>query len=145
MEKVVYQEKFVDVERVKEVPLYNEKVVTVEKIVEVPIEVVKIQEVIKEVEKIVYQNNGGGGGAESDCDCLTGVRFLNVWNQIFQLSGPVGTECLTEEEFVNTISRSLKKNCNNLSDDPRSDVRSTMDSTMLHSMSTATGFPAEKK
>jgi len=48
--------------------------------VEVPIEVVKIQEVIKEVEKIVYQQVGG---AESDCDCLTGVRFLTVWNKLF--------------------------------------------------------------
>ena len=77
----------------------------VERIVEVPIEVIKIQEVIKEVEKIVYQGGGGGRGAgggaggmsDEDCDCLTGARFLAVWNKLFKLSGPSTEECITED------------------------------------------------
>ena len=42
--------------------MVTERVVEVEKKVEVPVEVIKIQEVVKEVEKIVYQGGKGGGG-----------------------------------------------------------------------------------
>lgn len=49
------------------------------------VEVEKIVEIIKEVEKIVQV--GGGGGNDSDCDCLTGARFIDVWNRIFQIQG----------------------------------------------------------
>ena len=59
------------------IPVQTETVVIVDTRVEITIEVIKIVEVIKEVEKIVYQ---GGGGAASDCDCLTGARFLKIWN-----------------------------------------------------------------
>ena len=64
------------------------------------------KEIIKEVEKIVYQGGGGGRGAggggaggmsDEDCDCLTGARFLAVWNKLFKLSGPSTEECITED------------------------------------------------
>ena len=53
----------------------------VEKPVEVPIEVIKIQEVEKIVykDRIIYK--------EDECDCLTGERFQQVWNQMFYLHG----------------------------------------------------------
>ena len=116
--------------------MIQERVVKVERIVEVPIEVIKIQEVIKEVEKIVYQG-GGGGGAESDCDCLTGTRLINVWNKIFKLSGPGSEECITEDQFVSMIAKSFKKNCAALE---TSDARGTLDSNDLQRMSNSTAF-----
>lgn len=97
VEKIVYKDRFVEIEKIKEIPMITERIVTVKQIVEVPIEIIKIQEVIKEVERIVYQNGGGGGGADSDCDCLTSERLLGIWNGLFKLSGPTSTECLTEE------------------------------------------------
>ena len=39
-----------------------EKIVKVQQIKEVPVEVIKIQEIIKEVEKIVYMDSKGKGG-----------------------------------------------------------------------------------
>jgi len=47
------------------------------------VEVEKIVEVIKEVEKIVQV----GGGHEATDDCLSGARFIDVWNRIFQIQG----------------------------------------------------------
>lgn len=92
--------------------MIEEKVIKIETIKEIPIEVIKIQEVIKEVTKIVYQNNGGGGAAEdSDCGCLTGDRLQTVWNKLFKLSGPSSDTCITEEEFVGMIAKSFSKNC----------------------------------
>jgi hypothetical protein len=115
----------------------------------VPIEVIKVQEIIKEVEKIVYINQGGKamsagggmgmgmGGLDSDCDCLTGARFLTVWNKLFKLSGAGSDECLTEEQFVNVISKSFKKNLAALE---ITDARTTVDSTDLARMSNTSAF-----
>ena len=142
VEKIVYKDKFVEVERVREVPMIQEKVVKVERIVEVPIEVIKIQEVIKEVEKIVYQGGGGGGGgamSDDDCGCLTGERFLSVWNKLFKLSGPSTNECITEEQFISLISKSFNKNLNALGG-PDSAGRNTIDSNDQMRMSNSTNF-----
>jgi hypothetical protein len=48
------------------------------------VEVEKIVEIIKEVEKIVQV---GGGGHEAEDNCLSGARFIDVWNRIFQIQG----------------------------------------------------------
>jgi hypothetical protein len=40
--------------------------------------------VIREVEKVIYQ----GGGGEEDCNCLTGARLIDIWNNLFRISGP---------------------------------------------------------
>ena len=129
--------------------MYNDRIVQVEKIVEVPIEVIKVQEIIKEVDKIVYMNGGGGsggkaggggagmGGMDSDCDCLTGQRFLAVWNKLFKLSGTGSEECLTEEHFVNMIAKSFRKNLSALE---ITDGRTTVDSQDLQRMSNSTAF-----
>ena len=53
------------------------------------VEVEKIVEVIKIVEKIITRE-------EEDCDCLTGLRFVDVWNKIFHIKGMASGECLTE-------------------------------------------------
>ena len=147
VERIVYKDKFVEIDRVREVPMIQEKVVKVERIVEVPIEVIKIQEVIKEVEKIVYQGGGGGRGAgggaggmsDEDCDCLTGARFLAVWNKLFKLSGPSTEECITEDQFISLISKSFNKNLNALGG-PDSAGRNTIDSNDQMRMSNSTNF-----
>jgi len=75
----------------------------VEKIVEKPIEVIKvvevekIVEVIKIVEKIITRE-------EENCDCLTGMRFVDVWNNIFNIKGMASGECLTAPEFVTLLT-----------------------------------------
>lgn len=140
VERIVYKDKFVEIDRVREVPMIQEKIVKIERIVEVPIEVIKIQEVIKEVEKIVYQGGGGGGGGMSDdCDCLTGARFLSVWNKLFKLSGPSTEECITEEQFISMISKSFNKNLSALGG-PDSAGRNTIDSNDQMRMSGSTNF-----
>lgn len=90
--------KYVEVEKIVEKLVESTKVVEVEKIVEV----------IKEVEKIVQI--GGGKAAEEDCDCLTGVRFIDIWNKIFQIKGMASADCLTESQFLDLISKSLMSN-----------------------------------
>ena len=145
MERIVYKDKFVEIDRVREVPMIQEKIIKVERIVEVPIEVIKIQEVIKEVEKIVYLGGGGGRGAggggmsDEDCDCLTGARFLAVWNKLFKLSGPSTEECITEEQFISLISKSFNKNLMALGG-PDSAGRNTIDSNDQMRMSSSTNF-----
>ena len=130
-EKIVYQDKFVEVERIVEKPMIEEKVIKIETIKEVPIEVIKIQEVIKEVTKIVYESKGGagGGGEDSDCGCLTGDRLQVVWNKLFKLSGPSSDTCITEEEFVGMVAKSFSKNCGAL----MPDLRLSTDSMMTNS------------
>lgn len=74
-----------------------------------PIEVIKIQEVekivevIKEVEKIIVKE-------EENCDCLTGVRFINAWNKLFKINGNVGSDCISEKQFISIIQNSLNTN-----------------------------------
>lgn len=137
VERIVYRDKYVEIDRVREVPMIQEKIIKVERIVEVPIEVIKIQEVIKEVERIVYQ--GGGGMSDEDCTCLTGARFLAVWNKLFKLSGPSTDECITEEQFISLISKSFNKNLNALGG-PDSAGRNTIDSNDQMRMSNSTNF-----
>ena len=57
----------------------------------------KIVEIIKEIK-------------EEDCNCLTGVKFINVWNKLFHIEGNGGTECMTEDEFVGLISKNFVRN-----------------------------------
>ena len=96
---LVNNEKIVHVDRIVEVPMETVKFKEVEKIVERPVEVVKvvevekIVEVVKEVEKIITRE-------EEDCDCLIGLRFIDVWNKIFHIKGMAIGECLTEPQFV---------------------------------------------
>jgi hypothetical protein len=81
----------------------------VEKKIEVPIEIIKIQtvekivEVIKEVEKIIVKE-------EENCDCLTGVKFINAWNKLFKINGNVGSDCITEKQFISIVQKSLNTN-----------------------------------
>jgi hypothetical protein len=88
----------VRIETIKEIPFEVIKYKAVDRIVEKPIEVIrtevveKIIERIVEVEKIVYQEK-----EEEDCDCFTGVRFIDTWNKLFKISGNASTECLTEK------------------------------------------------
>lgn len=74
-----------------------ERIKIVEKPVEVPIEIVRIEE----VEKIVYKDRYIT--KEDDCDCLSGVRFMEIWNKMFHLEGMPSKECITEEEFVSLL------------------------------------------
>ena len=62
------------------------------------VEVEKIVEVIKEIEVVREEEN---------CDCLTGVRFIDVWNKLFHLEGVASAECMTEEEFVSLVSKNF--------------------------------------
>ena len=102
-------ERIVEVERIKEVPMAVEKLTIVERIVEVPIEIIKIQEVEKIIEvfrdRYLTKEND-----EENCDCLTGVRLIDVWNKLFHIKGSSSTECLTEEEFVNLLSKNFNQN-----------------------------------
>lgn len=83
---------------------------TVDRIVEKPIEVIKyeilekIVEKIVEVDKIVYRE------AEENCDCLTGVRFIDTWNKLFKIRGEVGSDCITEKQFISLIRDSVNSN-----------------------------------
>ena len=119
MEKVVIKE----VEKVVEV--------AVEHTTTKQVEVEKIVEIIKEVEKIVYKTAEGGGGEESECGCLTGDRFLTVWNNLFKLTGTGSNACITEEQFVGLITKSLARNSANLGS---SDTNSMMDTQSSMSM-----------
>ena len=101
VEKLVPVEKIIEVEKIVEVPTYHDKIKQVEKIIEIPIEIIKIEQIerIVEVEKIVEKLI-----KEENCDCLTGVKFINVWNKLFHIEGIGGTECMTEDEFVGLIT-----------------------------------------
>tara|TARA_B110000285_G_C15107083_1_gene608666 strand:- start:519 stop:800 length:282 start_codon:yes stop_codon:yes gene_type:complete len=77
----------------------------------------KIVEIIKEVEK--YIQVGGGGGNDSDCDCLTGARFIDVFNKIFNIKGMASSGCLTEQQFLDLISKSLIANVDSITNIPR--------------------------
>lgn len=87
-------EKIIEVERIKEVPMAIEKLQVVERVVEVPIEVIKIQEVEKIVE-VFRDRFVNKEASEEDCDCITGLQFMEVWNKLFHLKGVAGTECLS--------------------------------------------------
>jgi predicted RNA-binding protein with EMAP domain len=99
---------------IQEVVVYKDRIQTVEKIIEQPIitekviEIEKIVEVIKEVEKIVYKDTGD--------DCMTKERFMNIWNQLFQLKhtqhGQSQQQCLGEADFVDLVSGSIMNNAN---------------------------------
>ena len=95
-------DRIVEVERIKEVPMSVEKLQIVERIVEVPIEIIKVQEVEKIVE--VFRDRFiAREASDEDCDCLTGIKFIEVWNKLFHLKGVAGTECLTQDEFVGLL------------------------------------------
>jgi hypothetical protein len=96
--------KFVEVEKIVEKLVESTRIVEVEKIVEV----------IKEVEKIVQI----GGGNESDCDCLTGAGFINIWNRIFKIQGIAGSACLTETQFIDLVSQSMISNVDSIEKSP---------------------------
>ena len=96
-EIMVPTERIVEVERIKEVPMITERIRIVEKPVEVPIEVIRIEE----VEKIVYRDRFIT--KEDDCECLSGIRFVDVWNKMMHIEGPASTECITEDEFVTLL------------------------------------------
>ena len=64
------------------------------------IEVEKQVEVI--VEKIVYQ--------EREADCMTQNRFIDIWNNMFMISGQSNNSCLTEEQFVQIVSKNIVNN-----------------------------------
>ena len=112
-EVVVYKDRVQTVEKIIEQPIITEKIIEVEKIVERPIEIIKIVEVekivevIKEVEKIITRE-------EENCDCLTGLRFVDVWNRIFNIKGMASGECLTSTQFVELISNQLINNITTL-------------------------------
>jgi len=89
---------------IKEVPMVEQKIQIVEKTVEVPVEVIKVQEIEKIVE--VFRDRYITK-EEEDCDCLTGMRFIDVWNRLFHIQGHANEECLTEEEFVTLIQKNL--------------------------------------
>lgn len=111
-------EKIVEMEVVKEVLVEVEKVQTVERVIEKPIESVKIQieekivEVIKEVMVQVPKEV-----ETDDCDCLTGIKFLDIWNKLFKIRGDVSSECLTERQFIEMLSMSFKANAKALMDE----------------------------
>ena len=108
MEIAVPTERIVEFERIKEIPTFVEKIKIVEKPVEVPIEVIKIQE----VEKIVYKDRIVI--KEEDCDCLSGIRFMEIWNKMFHLQGAASATCITEEEFVSILQKNFNKNAKDL-------------------------------
>lgn len=47
---------------------------------------------------------------EVNCDCLTGVKFINTWNKLFRINGSVGSDCITEKQFISIIQKSLATN-----------------------------------
>jgi hypothetical protein len=119
VEKVVVNEILVEVEKIIEKPIITEKVVEVEKIVEV----------IKEVVKTSTDH-------ESDCDCLTAARFIDVWNNMFTMKGPhtngASNECMTEDDFVGLVSKTLMSNMDSGSFSERmSTMGSTKDSIAI--------------
>ena len=96
-----------------------------------PVEVIKVQEVEKIVE--VFRDRFVPKEESEDCDCLTGIKFIEVWNKIFQLKGVSGTECLTQEEFVTLLQKNFQNNTKALLHDPArmshtTNFRSTVDS-----------------
>jgi len=91
-EVVVYRDRINEIERIIEKPIWREKVVEVEKIVEV----------IKEVDRLVKD--------DSDNDCMSQARFIDIWNRMFHLKGIASSQCLSEDDFVGLISRSLMSN-----------------------------------
>ena len=101
--------KIIEVPVEKEKPVEVVKWETIEKKIEVPVYVEKIKEVevikevIKEVEKIVVKE-------EENCDCLSGVRFINAWNKLFKINGNVGSDCISEKQFISIIKNSLNTN-----------------------------------
>lgn len=111
VDRVVHQETIHEVERLKEIVVYRDRVQEVERIIEKPIMqerivvVEKIKEVIKEVGQIIQ---------EEDKDCLSQRRFIEIWNRMFNLKGIQTEKCLTEEQFIGLISRSLMANADDL-------------------------------
>jgi hypothetical protein len=98
-------DRIVEVERIKEVPMSVEKIQIVERIVEIPIEVIKVQEVEKIVE--VFRDRFVAKEESEDCDCLSGIEFIEVWNKLFHLKGVAGTECITKDEFVGLLQKNF--------------------------------------
>lgn len=99
---------------------------------EVPIEVIKIQEVEKIVE-VFKDRFVQKEASEEDCDCISGIQFMEVWNKLFHLKGVAGTECLTQDQFVEMLQKNIQNNCKMiLKDDMRmshtTNFRSTVDS-----------------
>ena len=35
---------------------------------------------------------------------------MTIWNKLFKLNGPTTTDCITEDQFVSMISKSISKN-----------------------------------
>lgn len=42
------------------------------------------------------------------------MRFIDVWNKIFQIKGMASAECLTETQFIDLVSQSLMSNVDNI-------------------------------
>ena len=105
-----------------------------------PIEVIKVQEVEKIVE--VFKDRFIPA-KEEDCDCLTGMRFINVWNRLFQIKGESNDECLTEDEFIHVIQRNLNQNAKLLQNSNAKMSASTTSGFRSTVMTDATAFQRE--
>jgi hypothetical protein len=110
VEVPVPQEKIVRIETVKEIPYEVIKYKAVDRIVEKPIEVIRTEVVEKIIEKIVEVEKIVTVEKEEDCDCFTGVRFIDTWNKLFKISGNVTNDCLTEKQFISMVSDSFNAN-----------------------------------
>ena len=66
----------------------------------------KIIEQIKFVDKEVFIE--GKGGDESDCDCLTEVNFVELWNKKMQIKfadNNLKDDCLSGDRFTQLLSK----------------------------------------
>jgi hypothetical protein len=67
---------------------------------------------------------------EDDKDCLSQSRFIEIWNRLFNLKGIHTEKCLTEEQFIGLISKSLMTNADDLTNGA---LNITMGSTYYNS------------
>ena len=89
VEKTIIQEVIKYVDRIVEM----EKIREVVQRVEIPVESVKIERVreivekIVEIEKIIEVPVGGGkgGGSNEDCECITEIQFVHLWNKLMKI------------------------------------------------------------
>lgn len=69
-----------------------------------------------EVEKIVTVENGGG---EEDCDCISEVKFVQLWNKLMMINfsdNSLKEECLSDQRFIDLVMKNLKSNYSAIQD-----------------------------
>jgi len=79
----------------------------VEKRVEVPIESVKVEMFEKIIEKLVevpVEKIVEVPGKDDDCECITEVKFIQLWNKMMSLKfSDVKEECLSDDKFLDLL------------------------------------------